>query len=95
LKTASVEKYDLEIKPAQAVAGGVGGGAQIKGQVETSELELGGENCGKQVFYLMDLAHLPANYGDRIDGILGGDFFEAKKAVLDYAEGVMWLKLEE
>ena len=44
---------------------------------------------------LMDLAHLPANYRDKIDGILGGDFFEAKKAVLDYAMGVLWLKLGE
>lgn len=94
IKTSSVEKFDLEMKAANVQAGGVGGGAQIKGKVDVEKLELGGDAAGRQTFYVMDLAHLPQNYANNLDGILGGDFFKEKKALFDYSGGVLWLKLK-
>lgn len=95
IKTASVEKFGLQMKAANAQAGGVGGGAQIKGRVDVEKLELGGDNAGAQTFYVMDLNHMPQNYAAKMDGILGGDFFKSKKALFDYAGGLLWLKLKE
>ena len=94
MKESAVGKFGLEVKPVNVQAGGVGGGAQIKGMVQTKKFEIGGTNTGeKQTFFIMALNHMPQNYADRLDGILGGDFFKAKKAHFDYADGVLWLKL--
>lgn len=94
MKESSAPKFGLDIKPANIQAGGVGGGAQIKGQVKTEKFEMNGEQSGKQVFYIMALNHMPQNYASKMDGILGGDFFKAKKAHFDYAGGILWLKLK-
>ncbi|MCP5535700.1 MAG: clan AA aspartic protease [Akkermansiaceae bacterium] len=94
MKESSAAKFDLEIKPANVQAGGVGGGAQIKGQVNAKEFEMGGAKGGEQTFYIMDLNHMPQNYASKMDGIIGGDFFKAKKAHFDYAGGVLWVKLD-
>jgi hypothetical protein len=93
MKESSAPKFGLEIKPADVQAGGVGGGAQIKGQVNTKKFEMGGAKSGEQTFYIMELNHLPQNYADKMDGIIGGDFFKAKKAHFDYAGGILWVKL--
>lgn len=94
MKTSSAEKYGLKIKPVNVQAGGVGGGAQIKGQVTTRDFTISGEKLDKQNFYIMDLNHIPGDTGEKMDGILGSDFFKDKKANIDYAGGVMWVKLK-
>ena len=94
IKTGSVKKLGLEMKEANVQAGGVGGGAQIKGRVDVEKLEMGGDNAGNQAFYVMDLNHLPQNYATKMDGILGGDFFKSKKSLFDYAGGILWVKLK-
>ncbi|BDS08834.1 hypothetical protein NT6N_38740 [Oceaniferula spumae] len=94
MKTDSTAKFGLEVKPANVQGGGIGGGAQIKGKVESDKFELGGDESGAQSFYIMDLNHLPQNYAEKMDGILGGDFFKAKKALFDYAGGILWVKLK-
>ena len=93
MKESSAPKFGLKIKPANVKAGGVGGGAQIKGQVQAKEFEMGGSKSGEQTFYIMELNHLPQNYRKKMDGIIGGDFFKAKKAHFDYAGGILWVKL--
>jgi len=71
----------------------LGGGVQIKGQLQTKEFEMGGTKSGEQTFYIMELNHLPQNYADKMDSIIWGDFFRAKKAHFDYASGILWVKL--
>lgn len=85
----SAKELGLQVEASQAQVAGVGGGAKVEGQTTAKNCRFGG---GSPVPMDLIVMELPAT-GVRIDGLIGSDFFKARQAMLDYAGGMLWLRI--
>jgi hypothetical protein len=82
---AAAAKLKLEVRPSAAVAQGIGGGAEVKGETTARTCQFEGSTATTARFVVMDLP-VP-----NIEGLLGSDFFRDHHAILDYRGGMLWL----
>jgi hypothetical protein len=90
IKQASLEKFGLTMKPVQAQ--GQGGGNAVIGTVQPKTLGNESVSFAPPECYVLTMEHLPKAIIDKIDGVIGGQFFVDHGAVLDYTGQKLWLK---
>lgn len=82
---AAVADLKLEVRPSAAVAQGIGGGAEVKGETTARDCRFEDSGDTKIGLVVMDLP-VPG-----IEGLLGSDFFRDHHALLDYRGETLWL----
>lgn len=90
VKQASLGKFDLTMKavPPQGPAGG----NAVIGTVQPKTFGNGDAGFAPPECYVLTLEHFPKALLDKIDGVIGGQFFVDHGAVLDYTGQKLWLK---
>ena len=79
----------LDVSAANVQAAGVGGGARVEGRATADKCRFGESSDVRMDFMVMNLPET----GVRIEGLIGSDFFHARQAMLDYAGGMLWLRI--
>ena len=87
------DEFGLEESGKRDYAAGIG---SVSSLVRTSAtLQVGGKDFKSDDLFLMDIAYLNAEFrktkGRQIDGVLGTDFLERHKAVIDYPHSRIYL----
>lgn len=90
------EKYGLEALGKRDYAAGIG---SVSSLVRTSAiLQVNGKEFKSDKLFLMDISYLNAEFkktkGRKVDGVLGTDFLETHKAVIDYPHSKLYLIIE-
>ena len=90
---AKKDKYGLEAMGRYDYAAGIG---SLSSLVSTSAiLQVGGKEFKSEDLYLMDIAYINAEFkktkGRQVDGVLGTDFLERHRAIIDYPHSKMYL----
>ena len=90
------DKYGLKASGKKDYAAGIG---SVSSLVSTSAvLQVNGKEFKSDDLFLMDISYLNAEFkktkGRQVDGVLGTDFFERHKAVIDYPNSKMYLIIE-
>lgn len=90
IKQASLEKFELTMKavPPQGPAGG----NSVIGTVQPKTFGNESKSFAPPECYVLTLEHFPKNVLEQIDGVIGGQFFVDRGAVLDYSAKKLWLK---
>lgn len=79
----------LDVSATNVQAAGVGGGARVEGRATADKCRFGEAPDVKMDFVVMNLPESDV----RIEGLIGSDFFHARQAMLDYAGGMLWLRI--
>ena len=90
------DKYGLEPLGEREYAAGIG---SVSSLVRTSAiLQVNGKEFKSDNLFLMDISYLNAEFkktkGRQVDGVLGTDFLERHKAIIDYLHSKMYLIIE-
>ena len=90
------EKYGLEALGKLDYAAGFG---SVSSLVRTSAiLQVNGKEFKSDNLFLMDISYLNAEFkktkGKQVDGVLGTDFLEKHKAIIDYPHSKLYLIIE-
>ena len=90
------EKYGLEALGKRDYAAGIG---SVSSLVRTSAiLQVNGREFKSDNLFLMDISYLNAEFkktkGRPVDGVLGTDFLETHKVVIDYPHSKLYLIIE-
>ena len=90
------EKYGLEALGKRDYAAGIG---SVSSLVRTSAiLQVNGKEFKSDNLFLMDISYLNAEFkktkGRPVDGVLGTDFLETHKVVIDYPHSKLYLIIE-
>jgi hypothetical protein len=91
IKQASLEKFELTMKAAPA-QGGPAGGNTVIGTAQPKTFGNESKSFAPPECYVLTLEHFPKNVLEQIDGVIGGQFFVDRGAVLDYSAKKLWLK---
>lgn len=89
-------KYGLEAEGKRDYAAGIG---SVSSLVKTSAiLQVNGKDFKSEDLYLMDISYINTEFrktkGRQVDGVLGTDFLERHKAIIDYLHSKMYLIIE-
>lgn len=90
------EKYGLEASGNRDYAAGIG---SVSPLVKTSAImQIGGKKFQPGDLFLMDISYINSEFkktkGRQVDGVLGTDFLERHKAVIDYPHSKIYLIIE-
>ena len=90
------DKYGLEALGKRDYAAGIG---SVSSLVRTSAtLQIGDKDFKSEDLYLMDISYINSEFrktkGRQVDGVLGTDFLEKHKAVIDYPHSKLYLIIE-
>ena len=91
------EKYQLEAIAMREYAAGIG---SVSPLVRTSALiRVGEHEFRDDSLFLMDIAYLNAEFkkvrSRQVDGVMGTDFLERHRAIIDYARSKIYLKSKQ
>ena len=89
-------KHALEAEGKRDYAAGIG---SVSSLVKTSAiLQVNGKDFKSEDLYLMDISYINTEFrktkGRQVDGVLGTDFLERHKAIIDYLHSKMYLIIE-
>ena len=91
------DKYGLEPLGKREYAAGIG---SVSSLVRTSAiLQVNGKEFKSDDLFMMDISYLNTEFrktkGRQVDGVLGTDFLERHKAIIDYPHSKMYLIIEQ
>ena len=88
------DQYGLEVQALRDYAAGIGSASPLVRT--TGVFGINGKEIRNDSLFLMDISYINAefkrNRSRRVDGVLGTDFLEKHKAIIDYSRSALYLK---
>jgi hypothetical protein len=90
------DQYGLEVQALRDYAAGIGSASPLVRT--TGVFGINGKEIRNDSLFLMDISYINAEFkkvrSRQVDGVLGTDFLEKHKAIIDYSRSTLCLKTD-